>query len=210
MKHGTMQELGFSRALDRQLHVVVDGTQRCACVLVLHQQPGYLAQRRQAAAGDHGCGDDAAHGHGGFLRLVNADDHHGDRHHLLHGLHKAHRGRRNQLELAAGLRDELGGAFPVALDGALRVQRFHGLQAGQRFHQRRVALRTGLEAGHGQRLHAGLRGKRHQQNQDDGNQRRQDHPRGNPGQRGQEQQDEGQVDQRGDRSGCDEVADGFE
>ena len=210
MEDRAVQELGLGGAFDRQLHIVVDRGQRGARVLVLHQQPGDLTQRRQAAAGDHGRGDDAAHGDRGFLGLVHADHHHGDRHQLLHRRHETHRGRGDQLELAAGLGDEFGGAFPVALDRALRVQRLDRFQAGQRLDQGGVALRRSLERGHGQRFHAGLGGQRHQQDQHDGDQRRQHHPGRDPDQRQQEQQDEGQVHQGGDGCRGDEVADGLE
>ena len=134
-------KLAAGLVLHRHLHIVVDGAERGASIVVLHHQPRHLAKRRKAAPRDHGCRNDAAHGNRCILHLIDANDDHRHRHQLLQGLHKVHRARGDELDLAPHIGDVLRGAFPQALHTALGIERFYRFKIGERLDQQGIALR---------------------------------------------------------------------
>jgi hypothetical protein len=198
LKLGRCTKLAPSGPLDGQFHVGVDRGQGGAGVLVLHHQARHLPEGRHGPAGQHGRGDDAAHGHVALGQFVNADDDHRDVDELLHELGEVDRARREQLEAAADLGDEQGGALPLALDQAFGAESLDRLEPHQAFHQGGVALGAGPVGGLGELVHLVLSHQGDKQHGEHADQRRQQQPGRDPHHHQQEQQYEGQVDEGGD------------
>jgi hypothetical protein len=72
------------RALDRQLHDVVQRAQRRRRLVIARHQPGHLAERRERARREDRAGDERADRELALGDQVHAENHHRDARQLLH------------------------------------------------------------------------------------------------------------------------------
>ena len=201
-----MDETGVGGPLDRLLHDLFERGQRHLGVVVLHQQPDHLPERRDGARGQHRAGDQPAHGELADSDQIDPRDDHDDIDDLLRLQRAIGRRRRKEAHLVADAGDESHRLFPLRLHDALGALRLDRLQRRQALDQRGIAQRAGAIGGLGQFVHLVLQDVRVNDDDDDDQQHRQDELPGNQGNDQNEKQGERQVDEGGHRGRCDEIA----
>ncbi len=192
------------------LHDLVERRQRGDRVVVLRHQARDLSHRCECARGQHRARDEPAHRELAGRYQVDADHDRAHRGELLGEHRGVQRGVREQAQLRAAIGEVGGAALPAALHHALGAERLDRLESHQALDQRGVAHRAGPVGGLGELVHARPDRGRVADDEQHRDQHRQQHRPRDPADHDHERQREGQIDERRDRGGGDEVARRFE